>query len=118
MSVWRHITHPDGMTVSLLVTATGLSKEQVRAELRALEKDGKACRERAAPQLGANSERRATVTTEDLLLEFMARVNNALSLEDDALRLRAVRKAKHWAEDEYEKLHGCSAGLIDVEEQS
>ena len=73
---------------------------------------------RAAPQLGANSERRATVTTEDLLLEFMARVNNALSLEDDALRLRAVRKAKHWAEDEYEKLHGCSAGLIDVEEQS
>lgn len=56
------------------------------------------------------------MTTEDLLLEFMARVNNALSLEDDALRLRAVRKAKHWAEDEYEKLHGCSAGLIDVEE--
>ena len=56
------------------------------------------------------------MTTEDLLLEFMARVNNALSLEDDALRLRAVRKAKHWAEDEYEKLNGCSAGLIDVEE--
>ena len=47
MSVWRHITHPDGMTVSLLVTATGLSKEQVRAELRALEQDGKAWRERA-----------------------------------------------------------------------
>lgn len=58
------------------------------------------------------------MTTEDLLLEFMARVNNALSLEDDALRLRAVRKAKHWAEDEYEKLNGCSAGLVDVEEQS
>ena len=34
MSVWRHLTHPDGMTVSLLVTATGLSAEQVRAELR------------------------------------------------------------------------------------
>lgn len=33
MSVWRHLTHPDGMTVSLLVTATGLSAEQVRAEL-------------------------------------------------------------------------------------
>lgn len=45
--VWRHLTHPDGMTVSLLVTATGLSKEQVRAELRALEQDGKAWRERA-----------------------------------------------------------------------
>lgn len=40
---------------------------------------------------------------EDLLLEFMARVNNALSLEDDAMRLRAVRQAKHWAEDEYAK---------------
>lgn len=47
MSVWRHITHPDGMTVSLLVTATGLSKEQVRADLRALEQEGKAWRERA-----------------------------------------------------------------------
>lgn len=57
------------------------------------------------------------MTTEDLLLEFMAKVNNALSESDDALRLRAVRKAKHWAEDEYERLHGCSAGLVDVEEQ-
>lgn len=47
MSVWRHLTHPDGMTVSLLVTATGLSTEQVRAELRTLEQEGKACRERA-----------------------------------------------------------------------
>ena len=43
MSVWRHITHPDGMTVSLLVAATGLSTEQVRAELRTLEKGGKPC---------------------------------------------------------------------------
>ena len=40
MSVWRHLTHPDGMTVSLLVAATGLSTEQVRAELRALEQSG------------------------------------------------------------------------------
>lgn len=47
MSVWRHLTHPDGMTVSLLVKATGMSKEQVRAELAALEQDGKAWRERA-----------------------------------------------------------------------
>lgn len=46
----------------------------------------------------------STVHAEDLLLEFMARVNNALSLEDDALRLRAVRQAKHWAEEEYERL--------------
>lgn len=41
------------------------------------------------------------MTTEDLLLEFMAKVNNALSLDDDALRLRAVRQAKHWAEEQY-----------------
>lgn len=45
--VWRHLTHPDGMTVSLLVKATGLTKDQVRAELRALEQDGKLYRERA-----------------------------------------------------------------------
>ena len=55
MSVWRHLTHPDGMTVSLLVAATGLSAEQVRAELRALEQDGKACRERAP--IGKESHR-------------------------------------------------------------
>ena len=47
MSIWRHLTHPDGMTVSLLVKATGITKEQVRAELVALERDGKAKRERA-----------------------------------------------------------------------
>ena len=40
-TVWRHLTHPGGMTVSLLVTATGLSAEQVRAELRALEQSGR-----------------------------------------------------------------------------
>ena len=56
------------------------------------------------------------MTTEDLLLEFMAKVNNALSLDDDALRLRAVRKAKHWAEEEREKLQGCTGDLIDAEE--
>ena len=47
MSIWRHLTHPDGMTVSLLVKATGMTKEQVRAELGALEAEGKAKRERA-----------------------------------------------------------------------
>lgn len=56
------------------------------------------------------------MTIEDLLLEFMAKVNNALSLEDDALRLRAVRLAKHWAEDEYAAING-QLGLIDVDEQ-
>lgn len=44
MNVWRHLTHPDGMTVSLLVNATGMTKEQVRAELVTLERDGKATR--------------------------------------------------------------------------
>ena len=45
--LWRHITHPDGMTVSLLVKATGLPVKQVRAELNALEAAGKIVRERA-----------------------------------------------------------------------
>ena len=31
MSVWRHLTHPDGMTVSLLVAATGLGVNLVSA---------------------------------------------------------------------------------------
>lgn len=47
MQTWRHLTHPDGMTVSLLVTATGMTKDKVRAELRTLERDRKVKRERA-----------------------------------------------------------------------
>lgn len=47
--IWRHLTHPDGMTVSLLVKATGLTVNQVRADLRALEADGQAIRETAPP---------------------------------------------------------------------
>lgn len=54
------------------------------------------------------------MTTEDLLLEFMAKVNNALSLDDDALRLRGVRQAKHWAEEEYAKLSPLP--MIEVEQ--
>ena len=61
--IWRHLTHPDGMTVSLLVTATGLSTEQVRAELRTLERDGKACRERARARLRRRSWRRMQPVT-------------------------------------------------------
>ena len=57
------------------------------------------------------------MTTEGLLPEFMAWVNNALILEDDALRLRAVRKAKHRAEEEHEKLQGCTGEPNDAEEQ-
>lgn len=45
--IWRHLTHPLGMTVSLLERATGLTKLQVRQELATLEAEGKAVRERA-----------------------------------------------------------------------
>ena len=38
--IWRHLTHPDGMTVSLLAKATGMSVKEVRADLCALEADG------------------------------------------------------------------------------
>lgn len=53
------------------------------------------------------------MNAEDLLLEFMAKVNNALSLDDDALRLRAVRQAKHWAEQQYALLQPLP--VIEVE---
>lgn len=42
--VWKFLTHPDGTTVAQLVKATGLTTDQVRAELVALEKAGKAVR--------------------------------------------------------------------------
>lgn len=45
--LWRHITHIEGMTVSRLVAASGMSKAEVRAELLALGKDGRTVRERA-----------------------------------------------------------------------
>ena len=32
-ALWRHLTHPEGMTVSLLAKAAGMDKHQVRAEL-------------------------------------------------------------------------------------
>lgn len=43
----RYITHPDGMTVSRLVSATSMTKREVRAELVALEAANKIVRERA-----------------------------------------------------------------------
>ena len=46
-ALWRHLTHPEGMTVSLLAKAAGMDKHQVRAELVALEAAGKIIRERA-----------------------------------------------------------------------
>lgn len=45
--IWKHLTHPLGMTVSLLEKATGLTRKQIRADLAALEAEGKAVRERA-----------------------------------------------------------------------
>jgi hypothetical protein len=46
---------------------------------------------------------------ETLLLDFMAKVNDALKSDDpDAVKLKAIRQAKRWAEDEYAKvsIHG------------
>jgi hypothetical protein len=57
------------------------------------------------------------MNTEDLLLEFMAKVNDAVKLGDERARLPAVKSAKHWAEVEYAKLVGCTAGLVEVAEQ-
>lgn len=50
--------------------------------------------------------------TEDLMLVFMAKINSALGLEDDALRLRATRQAKCWFEGEYLALHGCTPAPV------
>ena len=45
--IWRHLTHPEGMTAKLLADATGMSEKAVRADLAGLELEGKAVRERA-----------------------------------------------------------------------
>ena len=43
---------------------------------------------------------------ETLLLEFMGKVNDALKVDvDDADKLRLVRHAKHWAEQQYSELN-------------
>lgn len=43
--IWRHITHPAGMTVPQLAKVTGLSAAAVRGELNALEAAGKVVRQ-------------------------------------------------------------------------
>lgn len=51
--------------------------------------------------------------TETLLLEFMARVNDALKSDaSDTTKLKAVYRAKQWAEDEYAKV--TSEGSFDL----
>jgi len=47
--------------------------------------------------------------SETLLLDFMAKVNDALNSDDpDSVKLKVIRRAKGWAEDEYAKfcIHG------------
>lgn len=46
MNLLKHLTHIEGTTTADLVAATGLPIERIRAELAALEKEGKAVRER------------------------------------------------------------------------
>lgn len=57
--------------------------------------------------------------TETLLLEFMARVNDALkSDESETAKLKAVYRAKQWAEDEYAKVTSKSTlDLSDTEDR-
>lgn len=46
MSLLKHITHIEGTTTADIAKATGLPIAQIRAELAALEREGKAVRER------------------------------------------------------------------------
>lgn len=51
--------------------------------------------------------------TETLLLEFMAKVNDILKSDaSDTAKLKAVYRAKQWAEDEYAKV--TSEGSLDL----
>lgn len=61
MTLLKHLTHIDGTTTADIAKATGLPIAQIRAELAALEREGKAVRERGKigyPHLWWRTERK------------------------------------------------------------
>lgn len=61
MTLLKHLTHIDGTTTADIAKATGLPVAQIRAELAALEREGKAVRERGRigyPHLWWRTERK------------------------------------------------------------
>jgi len=88
--IWRHLTHPDGMTVSLLVKATGMTVKEVRADLRALEADGQAVRETAPPGKEHLWWRRGSQPLDELTVVLV--LNLARRLHANPGKLRAVMR--------------------------
>lgn len=89
--IWRHLTHPDGMTVSLLVKATGMTVKEVRADLRALEANGKAIRETAAPGKEHLWWRRGSQPLDELTVVLA--LNLARRLHANPGKLRSVMRS-------------------------
>lgn len=89
--IWRHLTHPDGMTVSLLVKATGMTVKEVRADLRALEAGGQAIRETAPPGKEHLWWRRGSQPLDELTVVLA--LNLARRLYPNPGKLRSVMRS-------------------------
>ena len=88
MNLLKHLTHIDGTTVGDIVKATGLPITQVRAELVALEAEGKAIRERGKvgyPHLWWRADRKPL--EDDVVLLCMGLAAN---IHRSSSKLRAV----------------------------
>lgn len=75
MSLLKYMTHIDGTTTGDLAKSTGLPIERVRAELVALEREGKAVRERGMigkPHLWWRSDRKPLDDNEVVLCMGLA----------------------------------------------
>lgn len=73
--IWRYLTNPKGMTAQALADATGLSIQQVRADLVDLEAKGKISRERGpvgSPHLWWRTEKRPLDGLDVLLIMALA----------------------------------------------
>lgn len=91
MHLLRHLTKIEGTTVAELAKATGQTIKQVRAELNALEAQGKAYRQRAAvgrPHLWWRVDRKPLSSLDMLLaMAIAARIHKAPG------KLRAITRA-------------------------
>lgn len=96
--LWRYLTQPAGMTAQALADATGMTIQQVRADLTELEAKGKVARERGpvgTPHLWWRAERRPLDGLDVLLIMALAAEFHPSPAKLKEVLANAGSRAKH-----------------------
>jgi predicted ArsR family transcriptional regulator len=96
--IWRYLTQAAGMTAQMLADATGMTIQAVRADLVALETQGKVSRERGPvgkPHLWWRSEKRPLDGLDVLLIMALAAENHASPAKLKEVLADVGSRAKH-----------------------